>query len=165
MDAQTDNITQENLNTITNEPESILNTDGRYADFEQAEGFLTYDNVIKSVRDISNLTLEKDDPILMLVPILNAFLNEQKKNNTIYCSSIKSAITESTKKYVQQVYETTSSLGDLLKNASISEIRIIFEKYNASLRRHEIHMKYCTLIICLSSIINVIVFIIMSLNK
>ena len=49
MDAQTDNITQENLNTITNEPESILNTDGRYADFEQAKGFLTYDNVIKSV--------------------------------------------------------------------------------------------------------------------
>lgn len=69
MDAQT--VSQENLNTITNEPESILNTDGRYADFEQAEGFLTYDNVIKSVRDISNLTLEKDDPILMLVPVLN----------------------------------------------------------------------------------------------
>ena len=40
-----------------------------------------------------------------------------------------------------------------------------FEKYNASLRRHEIYVKYCTLIICLSSIINVIVFIIMSLNK
>ena len=92
-------IAHENINTITNEPESIL-TDGRYADFEQAKGFLTYDNVIKSVRDISNLTLEKDDPILMLVPVLNAFLNEQKKNNTIYCNSIKSAITESTKKYV-----------------------------------------------------------------
>ena len=88
MDAQTDNIAQKNPDTIANEPESILNTDGRYADFEQAEGFLTYDNVIKSVRDISNLTLEKDDPILMLVPVLNAFLNEQKKNNTIYCSSM-----------------------------------------------------------------------------
>jgi hypothetical protein len=117
-------------------------------------------NVIqKIINDKCDTKISKDDPINMVVQMLNAFFGDLEQYLKKHNKALTQIMISQTNNYVKEVKYTTQQLSEVLKEASIDAIRNIFEHHSESLTSHKVNMKWCSIIISLSAIINLIIFI------
>lgn len=126
---------------------------------------LTFDQVTVDLAAKHKTIVAKDDPILMVVTVLNAFLNEEEKLFNKHKEALTGVLSDRTQEYVRTVQETTASLGACLSEASLEGIRKIFEAHGQKMERLRSNMIWLAAIAGTSALVNVAAFAAMALLK
>jgi hypothetical protein len=128
------------------------------------------EDVKRLLENKNNNAVSNDDPILMVVTILNAFLGELDGLHRAHHLAVSrimseqserylSGVRETSAEYMEDVRKTTGNLGEILKDASISAIRSIFEQHTYTLQTHRNNTMWCAFLIFASAAANIIAYI------
>ncbi|MEG6503336.1 MULTISPECIES: hypothetical protein [unclassified Desulfovibrio] len=103
--------------------------------------------------------VDKADPILMVVTILNAHLREVEKLQDKHQEGLGKFMTEKTDAYVSGVQEGIAQLTDSLSSASVQGIRKVFDDHAARLQAFKNSTAWLAAIVGVSALLNVAVFV------
>lgn len=120
---------------------------------------LTIDGVRSLLATKNSVSVSPDDPILMMVTLLNAFLTEEEKLMDRHRKALISILADRTDHYVQAVEQTTAHLGESLSNSSLSELKKIFMEHDGTMNRFRSSITWLAAIIGTSAMVNVAVFV------
>ena len=120
---------------------------------------LTIDGVRSLLATKNSISVSPDDPILMMVTLLNAFLTEEEKLMDRHRKALTSILADRTDHYVQAVEQTTARLGESLSSSSLSEIKKIFVEHDGMMNRFRSSITWLAAIIGTSALVNVAVFV------
>ncbi len=116
------------------------------------------EDVKKMVATLHDYVLRKDDPLLVTVTVLNAFIGEVEKLHARHNNALTQVMTSQMDKYISGVKKTTDSLGEVLANTSVEAIRNIFRQHDTAIQRGTANAWWCAAIVAISALINVAVF-------
>jgi hypothetical protein len=102
--------------------------------------------------------IENDDPILMLITLLNAFLTEEEKLLDRHNKALSRIISDRTDGYIKAVEGTTASFGKSLSSSSMEGITKVFKAHGQKMEQFRSNMTWLTAIAGTSALINVAVF-------
>lgn len=124
------------------------------------------DGIGLSVEAVRQLLLQKhdsnvpkDDPALMFVTIMQAFLEEEHKLQEKHKEALARFMGEQTALYVTRVEESTADLTKSISGLTVDGIRGAVAGFADSIGSHRSAMYLCTVIMALSALLNVGVFI------
>jgi hypothetical protein len=120
---------------------------------------LTLDEVRSLLATKNSITVSSDDPILMMVTLLNAFLTEEEKLLDRHRKALTSILTDKTDIYIKAVEQTTASLSESISTSSVHEIKKIFQENGATMIRFRSNMVWLAAIVGISALVNVAVFV------
>lgn len=120
---------------------------------------LTIDGVRSLLATKNSVSVSPDDPILMMVTLLNAFLTEEEKLMDRHRKALTSILADRTDHYVQAVEQTISCLGESLSSSSLSEIKKNFVEHDKAMNRFRSSIIWLAAIIGTSALVNVAVFV------
>jgi hypothetical protein len=158
---------------VVNEPQDLTLgqteaklADNRLKDFDGdddvetlvTDGILSYEGIRRTIFDLYGTTIAKDDPILMILPMLQVFCRVLQDLQNNHKKKLNKVLAQETEKYIKEVIDITQSLSKLLENATIKSIEEIFNKYSNSLNEHKSYLKYSTLIIIVTVITNLVIY-------
>jgi len=107
----------------------------------------------------NSASVSPDDPILMIVTVLNAFLAEEEKLLDRHRKALTAILAERTDGYVRAVEQTTAHLGESLSSASAKEMSRLFSGHTGRMERFNTSLFWLTAIVTVSALINVVIFI------
>ena len=102
--------------------------------------------------------LDKADPILMVVTMLNAHLREVEKLQEKHQEGLGKFMADKTDAYVSGVKEGVAQLTDSLSSASVEGIRKVFDDHAARLQAFKNSTAWLAAIVGVSALLNVAVF-------
>lgn len=111
-----------------------------------------------------DLAVPKDDPLLMMVTILNAFLGAQSQLQKKHEKALSAFMGEQTTAYVQGVEKSVADLTDTLSHMTSKGIQEAASGFAASLAGFRTSLFLCTAIIGLSALLNVAVFVLQAVR-
>lgn len=135
--------------TSTSEPKQLL-PDGIGLSVEDVRALLARKHEI---------TVPQNDPLLMVVTILNAFLDKQDALQKKHEKALAAFMGEQTAAYVKGVEESVASLSKTLSGATVEGISKAVGEMAASLAGHRSAMYLCTAVMAVSALLNVAVFV------
>lgn len=118
---------------------------------------------IEQVRNLITKThdavIAENDPILMVVTMLNAYLAEVEKLQARHEKGLTRLMAEKTDEYVSGVQTAVNQLSTSLSSASVEGIRKVFDDHAATLKTFKSNMYLAAVIVGMSALLNVAVFI------
>lgn len=124
---------------------------------------LSLDDVRALLAKEHETIVPKDDPMLMMVTLLNAYLSEVDKLHARHSKALTALMADKTDGYVRGVQEATDALALKLSASSLAGIRTVFADHAARLESFKNAMWYATAIVAVSALINVAVFVLRGL--
>lgn len=103
--------------------------------------------------------VDKSDPILMVVTILNAHLAEVEKLQTRHKEGLGRLMADKTDAYVSGVTAAVGHLTDSLSSASVQGIRKVFDDHASRLQTFKNNTIWLAAIVAVSALLNVAVFV------
>ena len=103
--------------------------------------------------------VDKSDPILMVVTILNAHLTEVEKLQVRHKEGLGRLMADKTDAYVSGVTAAVGQLTDSLSSASVQGIRKVFDDHAAKLQTFKNNTTWLAAIVAVSALLNVAVFV------
>lgn len=103
--------------------------------------------------------VDKSDPILMVVTILNAHLAEVEKLQARHKEGLGRLMADKTDAYVSGVTAAVGQLTDSLSSASVKGIRNVFDDHAARLQTFKNNTTWLAAIVAVSALLNVAVFV------
>lgn len=132
---------------------------------EEAEPLLPYthgmtiEQISSLITKINKTVIEKNDPILMVVTMLNAYLAEVEKLQARHEKGLTRLMAEKTDEYISGVQTAVNQLSTSLSSASVEGIRKVFDDHAATLKTFRSNMYLAAMIVGMSALLNVAVFI------
>ncbi len=127
---------------------------------------MTYEAVAQELAAKSKTIVSADDPILMMVPICNAFLTQQHALQERHKAALAQVMAGKTDSFVVSVQETVAALGQTISSSAVQSLRAAFMKQEKSMRyhqlvlqRHKSAMCWLAAITTVSALVNVGVFV------
>ena len=123
---------------------------------------------IEKVRDllvkVHDSKVSLDDPVLMVVTMLNAYLGQVQGLHTKHEAGLSRLMADKTDDYVRGVKEAVSLLSESLSSASVEGIKAIFAEHDTRLKAFKSNLSWLGAITACSAIINVAAFVLMGLR-
>ena len=117
---------------------------------------------LKEVSDLlattHNTIVPKDDAILMISTMLNAYLGEVQKLHVRHENGLTKLMAEKTDAYVSGVNAAVEQLSTSLSSASVEGIRKVFDDHAATLNAFKAAVYWAAAIVSVSALLNVAVF-------
>jgi heterodisulfide reductase subunit A-like polyferredoxin len=117
----------------------------------------------KQARDListtHNAAIPENDPLLMIVTILNAYLGEVQKLHARHEEGLTKLMAEKTGIYVQGVQDSVKQLSDSLSSASLQGIRAVLAEQADTLKAFKQAVFYAAGVVAVSALVNVAVFV------
>nr|WP_320013117.1 hypothetical protein [uncultured Desulfobulbus sp.] len=107
----------------------------------------------------NSASVSPDDPILMVVTVLNAFLSEEEKLLDRHSKALTAILTERTDGYVKAVEQTATHLGESLSSASAAEMTRLFSENTKKIEKFKQSQVWLAAIVTVSALVNVAVFV------
>lgn len=120
---------------------------------------LTVEEVSAMLHKQHGVSVPKDDPVLMQVTILNAFLEEQVKLQKRHEKALAAFMGKQTSAHVEAVEKSVHQLSETLSGVTVKGIQEAAKDFVADVSSHRATLWLCTAIIACSAIINVAVFV------
>lgn len=140
-----------NQTNETQEPEPMPEMpDGRGLKYEEVQALLHAKH---------KTSVGTNDPILMLVTILNVYLGELENSHNRHDAAMAKIIAAKTAEYISGVRQTTDTLTKTLSDASVEGIRKTFDDQAGRLKAFENSLFWCSALISLSALINAALYI------
>jgi len=125
------------------------------------------DGLGMSLEQVQNLLAEKhktivglDDPILMVVTVLNAFLAQENALIERHKAALAKVMADKTGEYVDAVKKVSDSLAVVLADVALSSMQNTFASHSQELAKHKQNIMWLSAIAAISALVNVAVFII-----
>ena len=122
---------------------------------------------LKEVSDLLATThstiVPKDDAILMIATLLNAYLGEVQKLHARHKEGLARIMAEKTDAHISGVNAAVERLATSLSSASVEGIRKVFDDHAATLHAFRYAVFWAAAIVSVSALINVIVFVLRGL--
>ena len=129
------------------------------------------DGLGMSLEQVQNLLAEKhktivglDDPILMLVTVMNAFLAQQNALIERHKTALAKVMADKTGEYVGQVKAVTDSLSASLSDVTLAAMQETFSDHSADLKTHKSDIMWLSAIAAISALANVVIFAIKAIS-
>jgi len=119
---------------------------------------LTLEQVREQLAVQHQAVVAKDDPLLMLVTLLNAFLTEEDKLLNRHNQALTQILSARTDGYLQAVEKSTATLGESLSSASLDGVAKMFGLHGHKMERFQANMNWLAAIAGISALVNVAVF-------
>ena len=123
---------------------------------------------IETVRDllvkVHDSKVSLDDPVLMVVTMLNAYLGEVQALQKKHEAGLSRLMAEKTDEYVRGVKEAVSLLSESLSSASVEGIKAIFNEHDTRLKAFKGNLSWLGAITACSALVNVAAFALMGLR-
>lgn len=116
---------------------------------------LDYEDVRMMLAKKHETNISKDDPIMMMVTIINAFLGELEKVTNRHNTAVTKIMADQSAKYIAGVKATTDALSKTLAENSVDAIKSIFDTHSDALKASKINARWCAGIIAVSALANV----------
>ena len=127
---------------------------------------LSYAEITEELARKSKTIVSPDDPIMMMVPLCNAFLAEESKLLERHKKALAQVMAAKTDTFVQSVQKTVEELGQTLTSATVQSLRTAFTEHREAMRIHETALQqhrsnifWLSAIAVVSGLINVAVFV------
>lgn len=120
---------------------------------------LTLDDVRALLAKEHETIVPKDDPMLMIVTLLNAYLDEVDKLHARHGKALAALMAGKTDAYVKGVQGATDALAAQLSASSVEGIRKVFAEHAGQLQSLKSGMWYAAAIVAVSALVNVAVFV------
>lgn len=120
---------------------------------------LSLEQIRSILASAHDAVVPKDDAILMIATMLNAYLTEVEKLQARHKEGLTKLMTKKTDAYVSGVRAAVEQLSDSLSSASVQGIRKVFDDHAARLNTFKSNVNLAALIVGLSALLNVAVFI------
>lgn len=129
------------------------------------DGFgLSVEDVRALLAQKHELAVPKDDPLLMMVTVLNAFLGAQSQLQKKHEKALSAFMGEQTATYVKGVEKSVSELQKTLSDVTINGIRDAASDFAATLSGFKSTLYLCTAIVSLSALVNVAIFVLQAVR-
>lgn len=139
---------------MTQSPTSIA------AEVENRENIgMSLENVRALLSNAHNTSIPENDPLLMIVTILNAYLGEVQKLHARHEKGLSRLMAEKTDAHVSGVNAAVDQLSVSLSSASLEGVRKIFEGHAATLNNFRNAVMWAAAIVSASALVNVVVFV------
>lgn len=112
---------------------------------------LKYADIRAMLAEKHGVGVTLDDPILMLVSILNVYLGEFQDAHQAYNKALGDILADRTQEHIAKVQETAEQLEKAVSETSINAVKAVFMAHDASLRRHNICMLWLTGVMVLAA--------------
>lgn len=123
---------------------------------------------IETVRDllvkVHDSKVSLDDPVLMVVTMLNAYLGQVEGLHKKHEAGLSRLMAEKTDEYVKGVKEAVSLLSESLSSASVEGIKAIFNEHDTRLKAFKSNLSWLGAITACSALVNVAAFVLMGLR-
>lgn len=125
---------------------------------------LTVEEVSAMLHKEHGVSVPKDDPVLMQVTILNAFLEAQLKLQKRHEKALAAFMSKQTSAHVEAVEKSVHQLSETLSGVTVKGIQEAAKDFVADVSSHRTTLWLCTAIIACSAIINVAVFVLQAVQ-
>ena len=126
---------------------------------------LSYAEIADELARKSKAIVAQDDPIMMMVPLCNAFLAEESKLLERHKKALAQVMAVKTDTFVQSVQKTVEELGQTLTSATVQSLQTAFTEHREAMKIHETALQqhrsnifWLSAIAVVSGLINVAVF-------
>lgn len=119
---------------------------------------ISLDQVREMLATQHQTIVSPDDPILMVVTLLNTFLAEENKLLDRHNKALTKILAVRTEGYVKAVEKTTATLGMSLSSASLNNITQIFAIHGQKMDRLCMNLTWLAAIAGTSALVNVAAF-------
>lgn len=123
---------------------------------------------IESVRDLlvkkHDCKVSLDDPVLMVVTMLNAYLGEVQALQKKHEAGLSRLMADKTDDYMKGVKEAVKALQDGLSSASVEGIKAVFNEHDSRLKAFKSNLSWLAAITACSALVNVIAFVLMGMR-
>lgn len=120
---------------------------------------LSLEQIRSVLASTHEVVVPKDDAILMIATMLNAYLTEIEKLQARHEKGLTRLMAEKTDAYVCGVQAAVEQLSGSLSSASVEGIRKVFNDHATRLNTFKGNINLAALIVGLSALLNVVVFI------
>ena len=127
---------------------------------------LSYAEIADELARKSKAIVAQDDPIMMMVPLCNAFLAEESKLLERHKKALAQVMAAKTDSFVQSVQKTVQELGQTLTSATVQSLQTAFTEHREAMKIHETALQqhrsnifWLSAIAVVSGLINVAVFV------
>ncbi len=148
----------EKISTEKTETTEIVENSKKVEEFPNGFG-LSIEEVKAVLAKENKSIVPDDDPILLVVTILNCFLFENEKKEQKYQEALKKIYSEQSSSYVTELVGNLDNIKNLLENVSVDGLNKLHAENTQELANFKVSMMWATGIIALSAFINVAVFI------
>ncbi len=108
-----------------------------------------------------NVAVPKDDPILMVVTICNAFLGEVQALHQRHEAGLTKLMADKTDAYVRGIKEATAQLAAGLSSASVEGFKVACKEHESRMAVLKSNLTWLAAIVAVSALVNVAVFVLM----
>ncbi|SDF34214.1 hypothetical protein [Desulfovibrio legallii] len=124
------------------------------------DGFgLSVEDVRALLAKKHEMAVPKDDPLLMMVTIQNAFLEAQTQLQKKHEKALAAFMSEQTAAYVKGVEESMADVSKTLSGVTLEGLQQASSGFVSSLTGFKTSLYLCTAVMALSALINVAVFV------
>lgn len=127
---------------------------------------LSYAEITEELARKSKTIVSPDDPIMMMVPLCNAFLSQQHALQERHKTALAQVMAAKTDTFVQSVQKTVEELGQTLTSATVQSLQTAFTEHREAMKIHETALQqhrsnifWLSAIAVVSGLINVAVFV------
>lgn len=127
---------------------------------------LGYADIAEELARKSKTIVNPDDPILMMVPLCNAFLSQQHALQERHKGALAQVMSDKTDNFVQSVQRTVDALGNTLASEAVQSLHAAFSgqqetmrQHAFALQKHTTSMFWLAAITTTSALVNVGVFV------
>ena len=127
---------------------------------------LSFEEIARELAAKSKTIISADDPILMMVPLCNAFLAEESKLMERHKKALAQIMAARTDNFVQSVQKAVDELGQTLTSATVQSLQAAFteqretmEQQRQAMQQHRSNIFWLSAIAAVSALVNVVVFV------
>ena len=120
---------------------------------------LSLEQIRSILASAHDAVVPKDDAILMIATMLNAYLTEVEKLHARHKEGLGRLMADKTDAYVSGVRTAVDQLSDSLSSASVEGIRKVFDDHAARLQAFKASTAWLAAIVAVSALLNVAVFV------
>ncbi len=123
---------------------------------------------LQQVRDllhnVHNQSVSQDDPLLMVVTICNAFLEEVSALHQRHETGLSRLMADKTGSYVADITKAVETLNAGLSSASAEGVKLAASGLEKRLSAFRTSLAWLAAIVCASALINVIAFVLLAVR-
>lgn len=122
--------------------------------------FLTLQAIQTLIKTKCDTIITKDDPILMIVPILNSYIHSILRLHSAHENAVQKIIMDKTKEFITAVKETTELYNKTLSETSVQAVGGIMANHEKGLQSHKTAVFIATAISVVSVLTLIVILIV-----
>ena len=119
---------------------------------------MTLEQVVALLAEKHKTIVSQDDPILMVVTLLNSFLAQENALMDRHKQALAMVMADKTDGFVQSVQKAVAQTGETFASATVESMKQTIQKHHVAMDDHQKNIFWLSVIAAISAMVNIGVF-------